>query len=54
MKVHFCFYFFLEFTTFDIDENFNHEIILLLKIGGEHEIDNKKFPLEVILILDLI
>jgi len=39
---------FLKLSSFEIDfENF--KIIVLFKIGGEHEIGNKKFPLEVIL-----
>ena len=34
-------------STNEITQNFNHEINVLFKIGGEHEIGNKKFPLEV-------
>jgi hypothetical protein len=39
----------MKLSTIEIDQNFNYEIIVLFKIGGEHEVGNKKFPLEVIL-----
>ena len=49
MKVRF--FFFFEISTI---HNFNHEMIVLFKIGAEHEVGNKKFPLEVILIKDFM
>ncbi len=38
---------FLKLSSFEIDKNLKK--IVLFKIGGEHEVGNKKFPLEVIL-----
>ena len=43
---------FVNFSLISTIQNFNHEMIVSFKIGAEHEVGNKKFPLEVILIKD--